>query len=212
LSSSGNEKAGGGKAVEQTANAPTAAFNPELQSKREELIQQFIRYVRDDRQEHPEYLHLQETFDLFKQEANALGMTWKDIQNLWQRVLDDNFPSPAQIENYLTGQLSAYVENCIFDTPELPRISFHETHKLLETQLQFRRWDEYARLCDDGMQERIYTTIEKQFAEYLSTTPESFYGYHIKRPPEGNYVPDPTWMKFRAMLVASWMDGTRAFG
>jgi hypothetical protein len=105
-----------------------------------------------------------------------------------------------QIENYLTEQLSGYIENCICDCPTLPWIHFLETDKLLATQLAWRGWP--FELCDSAMQEKIYARVEAQFGEYLSK-PEDFYGYHIaKRPPTGNYVPDDTWLYSRATLLA----------
>jgi len=140
--------------------------------------------------------------------CRSLG--WNDALALYVAAIRtlSKPPSSAEIETYLTDQLSAYVENCLWDSPDCPWISFHETDKLLAERLWNKCWP--FELCDPDMQTRIYAAIDKEFAECLSK-PENLYGYRVtKHPSAENYVLDKLrfskrnekWMIQRAHLLA----------
>jgi hypothetical protein len=138
--------------------------------------------------------------------VRGIALDWKDENDLWKYIVNSfvhaNQPPPrAEIEAYLTGQLSAYIENCLYCCEPCPwAISFHETRKLLGTKLRFRHWPIEA--CDESMSDRIHAAVAEQFAEYLAT-PDDLYGYKVvKSPPPGECEPDPEWAIKRAYLCA----------
>jgi hypothetical protein len=70
-----------------------AAVNPEIETKKRELVQGFIMFLRQYQRENKlDDLRLHNNYEAFKESANILCDTFPEIQKLWKQVRDGVFP------------------------------------------------------------------------------------------------------------------------
>jgi hypothetical protein len=79
---------------QSTTTKPATALSPEIENKKQELVQRFIIFLCHDQQENKlGEIGIEEHFDIFRKKANALAIPWSEIQTLWARILQSVFPS-----------------------------------------------------------------------------------------------------------------------
>jgi hypothetical protein len=87
-------KQGAHKSTMPESKETAPAVNPEIEIKKQKLISDSKLWLHHDRLEKPDRLRIEEHFDMLRRQANALGMSWEEIQNTWKAILAEVFPSP----------------------------------------------------------------------------------------------------------------------